>query len=170
MICFDRKSAWSIPLVLSKHNFLESIFGAFLIIMNATMQVLFTVIIMSPDFLGEGLSVQDARTWRLRFAHDLDFVGLDQRNLASIVCDEDGALIFSTAQVAQLVDINNYLGLDKLSFELPNFQSLGTSFWSYGPYVATATCWAHQVKPNVSRFDMFPGQWTCTCRFCRFKD
>ncbi|CAK9069507.1 unnamed protein product [Durusdinium trenchii] len=129
MICFDRKSAWSIPLVLSKHNFLESIFGAFLIIMNATMQVLFTVIIMSPDFLGEGLSVQDARTWRLRFAHDLDFVGLDQRNLASIVCDEDGALIFSTAQVAQLVDINNYLGLDKLSFELPNFQSLGTSFW-----------------------------------------
>eukprot|EP00913_Durusdinium_trenchii_P015822 g14869.t2 len=122
MICFDRKSAWSIPLVLSKHNFLESIFGAFLIIMNATMQVLFTVIIMSPDFLGEGLSVQDARTWRLRFAHDLDFVGLDQRNLASIVCDEDGALIFSTAQVAQLVDINNYLGLDKLSFELPNFQ------------------------------------------------
>eukprot|EP00913_Durusdinium_trenchii_P024855 g23329.t1 len=122
MICFDRKSAWSIPLVLSKHNFLEGIFGAFLIIMNATMQVLFTVIIMSPDFLGDGLSVQDARTWRLRFAHDLDFVGLDHRNLASIVCDEDGALIFSTAQVTQLVEINNYLGLEKLSFQLPNFQ------------------------------------------------
>ncbi|CAK9100246.1 Protein NLRC3 [Durusdinium trenchii] len=122
MICFDQESAWSIPLVLSKHNFLESIFGAFLMIMNATMQVLFTVIIMSPDFLGEGLSVTDASTWRHRYAHDLAFVGLDHRNLASIVCDEDGALIFSTAQVAQLVEINNYLGLEKLSFELPNFQ------------------------------------------------
>eukprot|EP00913_Durusdinium_trenchii_P034439 g32220.t1 len=77
---------------------------------------------MSPDFLGEGLSVTDASTWRHRYAHDLAFVGLDHRNLASIVCDEDGALIFSTAQVAQLVEINNYLGLEKLSFELPNFQ------------------------------------------------
>ena len=159
MICFDQESAWSIPLVLSKHNFLESIFGAFLMIMNATMQVLFTVIIMSPDFLGEGLSVTDASTWRHRYAHDLAFVGLDHRNLASIVCDEDGALIFSTAQVAQLVEINNYLGLEKLSFELPNFQSLGTSWIGPGPDMSLQPL-AGLAKSNQVRavLTCFPGK------------
>lgn len=38
------------------------------------------------------------------------------------MCAEDGSLIFSTAQMEIVGEINSYLGLKGLSTELPSFQ------------------------------------------------
>ena len=124
MVCFDTKSAWSIPLVLSRDNPVESTFASLLLMMNATMQILFTIILVSPEFLGVGLSEQleSARVWRRSSAHDVQYVDLSKRSLGNRVCAEDGSLIFSTAQSDRISEINSYLGLDSLAFELPNFQ------------------------------------------------
>ena len=110
--------------MLSRDNVVESIFASLLLTMNATMQILFTIILVSPEFLGEGFSEQleSARVWRRSSAHDVQYVDLSKRSLGSRVCAEDGSLIFSTAQSNRIGEINSYLGLQGLAFELPDFQ------------------------------------------------
>ncbi|CAE7791016.1 NLRC3 [Symbiodinium sp. CCMP2592] len=127
IVCFDRKSAWSIPLVLSWSHVTDSIFACLLLLLNASMQILFIVILLSPEFLGEDFSEQleSAKEWRRSFAHDYLYVDLAEKSLATKVCDEDGSLIFSTAQVALVGEINSYLALSKFgeeAFQLPSFQ------------------------------------------------
>ena len=127
LICFDRKSAWSIPLVLSMNSFAESVFVCALLIVNVAMQSLFTFIIASFWFLGEGFSanLQTARVWRSSFAHDVQFVDLAGRSLATRVCDEDGSLLYSATQVTLVSSINSYLGPEKLGergFAVTSFQ------------------------------------------------
>ena len=127
LICFDRKSAWSIPLVISWSNFSESVFACALLIVNIAMQSLFTLIIASPEFLGTDFSdnLETARVWRSSAAHDVQFVDLSGKSLATRVCDEDGSLIYSTAQAALVSSINSYLGLGKLGpegFSVTSFQ------------------------------------------------
>ncbi|CAE7763722.1 NLRC3 [Symbiodinium sp. CCMP2456] len=126
-VCFDRKSAWSIPLVLSWSHASDSVFACLLLLLNASMQILFIVILLSPEFLGEDFSEQleSAKEWRRSFAHDYLYVDLAEKSLATKVCDEDGSLIFSTAQVALVGEINSYLALSKFgeeAFQLPSFQ------------------------------------------------
>ena len=127
LICFDRKSAWSIPMVISPSNVSESVFACALFLVNVTMQSLFTLIIASPEFLGTDFSenAKTARVWRGSFAHDVAYVDLSGQSLATRVCDEDGSLIYSTAQATMISHINSYLGLAKLGpegFAVGSFQ------------------------------------------------
>ena len=127
LICFDRKSAWSIPLVISAKDFMEAFFACALLMVNVAMQSLFTLIIASPEFLGTDFkeNVQSAETWRSSFAHNVAYVDLSGKSLATRVCDEDGSLIYSTSQVDLVSHINSYLGLSKLGsqgFAVTSFQ------------------------------------------------
>ena len=127
MICFDKKSAWCIPLVLSRRHGGEALFAFLLLLLTGAMQVLFAIIVASPEFLGPDFleNLESARTWRSSTAHDVQYVDLAEKSLATKVCDEDGSLIFSTAQAELVGNINSYLGLEKLgglAFEPPTFQ------------------------------------------------
>ncbi|CAK9042130.1 unnamed protein product, partial [Durusdinium trenchii] len=123
MVCFDRKSAWSIPLVVVFSEAFDTITAAVILIFNLIMQSLFISIISGRSFLGEDYSnqVDDAASWRRSFAHDSKYVDLTDRSLASRVCNEDGSLIFSNGQTEILTHINAFLGMSKDEFELPFF-------------------------------------------------
>ena len=83
MVCFDRKSAWSVPLVLTWQSISDGIFSILLLLLNAAMQILFTSILLSPSFLGNGFDeqVEGARIWRRSSAHDAKNMDLAQRSL-----------------------------------------------------------------------------------------
>eukprot|EP00434_Breviolum_minutum_P013330 symbB.v1.2.011748.t1/scaffold796.1/size162622/7 len=127
MVCFDRKSAWSIPLVTTLDG-ASDCFDAFLAMLllsaNVLMQALFIGIIQLDAFLGEDYSnqVDSAKTWRKSFAHDAKYLDLTDRSLASRVCNEDGSLIFSNGQVEILSQINAFLGMEKDEFTMPWLQ------------------------------------------------
>ncbi|CAJ1396027.1 unnamed protein product [Effrenium voratum] len=126
-ITFQKRSAWSIPLVLNWSNLSESIFASLLLILNVTTQLLLTIVLVSPGFIGEDFfkKLESARNWRRSFAHDIKYASMSDRSLATMVCDEDGSLIFSTAQAGLVAEINSYLGLSKSgdgAFQLPYFQ------------------------------------------------
>lgn len=116
MVCFDRKSAWSVPLVLTWQSISDGIFSILLLLLNAAMQILFTSILLSPSFLGNGFDeqVEGARIWRRSSAHDAKNMDLAQRSLATRVCNEDDSLIFSTGEAALVGEINSFLGLSTL--------------------------------------------------------
>ncbi|CAE7697022.1 VPS11 [Symbiodinium sp. CCMP2592] len=88
------------------------------------MQILFTSILLSPSFLGNGFDeqVEGARIWRRSSAHDAKNMDLAQRSLATRVCHEDDSLIFSTGQAALVGEINSFLGLSTLQFEDSTFE------------------------------------------------
>ena len=83
MVCFDRKSAWSVPLFLTWQSISDGIFSILLLLLNAAMQILFTSILLSPSFLGNGFDeqVEGARIWRRSSAHDAKNMDLAQRSL-----------------------------------------------------------------------------------------
>lgn len=127
MVCFDRKSAWSIPLVTTldgASDFFDAFLAMLLLLANVLMQALFIGIIQLDAFLGEDYSnqVDTAKTWRKSFAHDAKYLDLTDRSLASRVCNEDGSLIFSNGQVEVLSQINAFLGMEKDEFTLPWLQ------------------------------------------------
>ena len=122
---FDKKSAWSVPFVLFLAPGVWESFVAFLLLLvNGVMQVLFSYIIFSNEFLGADFSQKrdEAITWRRSYAHDYKYMDLTDTSLASKVCDEDGSLIFSNLQAALVEDINQFLGLQVMEFELGTFQ------------------------------------------------
>lgn len=127
MVCFDRKSAWSIPLVTTIDEFsdwFDATLAMILLLANVLMQGLFIGIIQDGAFLGEDYSnqVDVAKQWRRSFAHDSKYLDLTDRSLASRVCNEDGSLIFANGQVEVLAQINAFLGMGKDDFEAPWLQ------------------------------------------------
>ena len=121
----DKKSAWSVPFVLFlAPGVSESLVAFLLLLVNGVMQVLFSYIIFSNEFLGDDFSQKrdEAITWRRSYAHDYKYMDLTDTSLASKVCDEDGSLIFSNLQAALVEEINQFLGLQVMEFELGTFQ------------------------------------------------
>ncbi|CAE7289940.1 VPS11 [Symbiodinium natans] len=120
------ESIWSLPLVLDFSHFplWDGIFSMLLLIVNLGMQAMFSGILLSDDFAGAGVQVEEerenARRWRIGIAHDWRYMDLSETSLVTRVCQSDGALILSTPQ-AELVDqINSFLGLGAEDF-VPGF-------------------------------------------------
>ena len=85
IISFERDSAWSIPLVVSWSNLCDSIFAVLLLLLNFTTQLLLTVVLVSPEFIGEDFSekLESVRHWRRSFAHDIKYATLSERSRVS---------------------------------------------------------------------------------------
>jgi hypothetical protein len=69
------------------------------------MQAMFSGILLSDNFAGAGVQVEEerenARRWRVSIAHDWRYMDLSETSLVTRVCQSDGALILSTPQVRQ---------------------------------------------------------------------
>lgn len=83
----------------------DGIFSLLLLFLNLAMQAMFSGILLSDDFAGDGMNVEEeranARRWRLSVAHDFRYMDLSERSLVTRVCQSDGALILSTPQVGE---------------------------------------------------------------------
>jgi len=117
------ESVWSLPLVLDfkRYPLWDGIFSLLLLFLNLAMQAMFSGILLSDDFAGDGMNVEEeranARRWRLSVAHDFRYMDLSERSLVTRVCQSDGALILSTPQAELINQINSFLGLGADSFE-----------------------------------------------------
>ncbi|CAK9005799.1 Vacuolar protein sorting-associated protein 11-like [Durusdinium trenchii] len=117
---FD-ESAWTYPIVLGLMDIrtLDVIFSLLLLLLNFGMQVMFSIIIVTPDFMGEDFvnKISVARQWRTSFAHDYRHVDLSATSLVTRVCAGDGSLILATTQATLITHINSYMSLDKDQFD-----------------------------------------------------
>eukprot|EP00435_Cladocopium_sp_Y103_P073536 s29_g44.t1 len=124
------ESVWSLPLVLDFRRFplWDSIFAVLLLLVNLGMQAMFSGILLSDDFAGAGVQVEEerenARRWRVSIAHDWRYMDLSETSLVTRVCQSDGALILSTPQAELIDQINSFLGLGATDFE-PGFLQPG---------------------------------------------
>jgi len=120
------ESAWSIPMVigLADVGWFDAICSLLLVLLNFTMQVAFSGVLLSDSFMGDSFDtkVGSAKTWRTRVAHDDAYLDLGGTSLVSRVCAGDGALILSTQQATLIEEINNFLALGKDDLEPPVFQ------------------------------------------------
>ena len=74
-----------------------------LLLVNLGMQAMFSGILLSDNFAGARVQVEEetenARRWRVSIAHDWRYMDLSETSLATRVCQSDGALILSMPQV-----------------------------------------------------------------------
>ncbi|CAE7255393.1 serS [Symbiodinium sp. CCMP2592] len=92
--------------------------GLLLLLGSATVQIIFTIILLTDDFLGAPFSakLESARSWR-RSAHDHSYMDLAGSSLVSRVCNLDDSLVLSNAQAGIITEINSFLGLGLLEFQ-----------------------------------------------------
>ncbi|CAE7358401.1 unnamed protein product [Symbiodinium natans] len=120
------ESAWSIPLLagLIDISIFETMFAATLVLLNLGMQTAFSIILLTPAFMGEDFEskVDGAKAWRTGVAHDSRYMDLAGTSLVTRVCNGDGSVILSTVQATLVEHVNSFLGMDKAQFDLPAFQ------------------------------------------------
>ncbi|CAE7632260.1 serS [Symbiodinium sp. CCMP2456] len=114
------ESTWSMVLVLglTDAGWFDELMGLLLLLGSATVQIIFTIILLTDAFLGDPFSakLESARSWR-RSAHDHSYMDLAGSSLVSRVCNQDDSLILSNAQAGIIAEINSFLGLGLLEFE-----------------------------------------------------
>ena len=98
------ETTWNLVLVAghSGVGWIDVTIAWLLLIASAGMQITFSVILLSPSFLGEPFDesqVDVAREWRNSVAHDSRYMDLARTSLATRVCNNDGGLILSNNQV-----------------------------------------------------------------------
>lgn len=120
------ESAWTYPLVigLADAKPIEVCFAVILLLLNLCMQLIFSGIILGPDFLGEEFDTKKdvAQRWRTSFAHDYKYVDLSSTSLVTRVCSADGSLILATTQATLVTHINSYMGLLTDQFDAGFYQ------------------------------------------------
>ena len=96
------ESTWNLVLVLgfTDAGWLDIIISCLLLVASAGLQIAFSLILLSPDFLGEPFSthITSAERWRAGVAHDYRHMDLAETSLVSRVCNKDESLIVSTRQ------------------------------------------------------------------------
>ncbi|CAE7359095.1 unnamed protein product [Symbiodinium pilosum] len=102
----------------------DHIFAGALVLLNLVMQTAFSVILLTPAFMGEdfGTKIDSAREWRTSIAHDYKYMDLAGTSLVTRVCNGDGSVILSTVQATLVEHVNSFLGMEKKQFDLPVFQ------------------------------------------------
>ncbi|CAK9090239.1 Uncharacterized protein SCF082_LOCUS42568 [Durusdinium trenchii] len=120
------ESAWSIPLVIGLDNtgWLDTLAAVVLVMVNLGMQLAFSGILLSEEFMGDAFEshLEFAKIWRTSVAHDYSFLDLAGASLVTRVCNLDGALIYSQKQSTLVEEINAFLGLGKDELRLPILQ------------------------------------------------
>ncbi|CAJ1387407.1 unnamed protein product [Effrenium voratum] len=120
------ETAWNLVLVLGRTSasWSDILVSCILLVASAAMQVVFSVILLQEDFLGEPFASQIdiATSWRRNVAHDYKHMDLAHVSLASRVCNGDGKLILSNVQAALLSQINSFLGMGRSQFDPPWLQ------------------------------------------------
>ena len=97
------ETTWNLVLVAGHASvgWIDLAIAWLLLIASAGMQITFSVILLSPSFLGEPFDeaqVEVARKWRNSVAHDSKYMDLARTSLTARVCNNDGGLILSNAQ------------------------------------------------------------------------
>ncbi|CAE7217352.1 serS [Symbiodinium sp. CCMP2592] len=104
------ESTWNLVLVMgfTDAGWLDIIIACLLLIVSGGLQIAFSIILLSPDFLGEPFEnhIQNVEKWRVGVAHDYRHMDLAQTSL-------DVSLIVSTSQATLLDEIDTFLGLLK---------------------------------------------------------
>ncbi|CAJ1384007.1 unnamed protein product [Effrenium voratum] len=158
------ESAWTFPFVIGlvPAGQWDMTFSILLLLLNLGMQVAFTIIISTDDFMGTPFwrQIHYAKRWRISMAHDYQYLDLAGRSLVSRVCAGDGALILSTTQATLVEQINSFLGLQEDQFEAPFFQPgtllcmLCMLFWSLCVYKEYRNIWLGlEVVLRIPRSD-----------------
>eukprot|EP00931_Biecheleriopsis_adriatica_P088169 TRINITY_DN62540_c0_g1_i1.p1 TRINITY_DN62540_c0_g1~~TRINITY_DN62540_c0_g1_i1.p1 ORF type:complete len:861 (+),score=144.06 TRINITY_DN62540_c0_g1_i1:119-2701(+) len=109
------ESVWNLVLVVGFTGaaYTDIAISFFLFAMSTLMQLLFSYIVMTADFLGTGMDAHkaDAHDWRIKVAHDHSHLNLAQMSLANRVCQSDSSLIVANGQADLVSMINAYLSL-----------------------------------------------------------
>ncbi|CAE7207514.1 unnamed protein product, partial [Symbiodinium microadriaticum] len=120
------ESAWSIPLVagLIDVGIVDTMFASALVLLNLLMQSAFSIILLTPAFMGDEFEskIQSAQLWRTSVAHDERYMDLAGTSLVTRVCNGDGSVILSTVQATLVEHVNSFLGMEKDEFTLPAFR------------------------------------------------
>ncbi|CAE6955641.1 unnamed protein product [Symbiodinium sp. CCMP2456] len=120
------ESAWSIPLVagLIDVGIVDTMFAIALVFLNLLMQSAFSIILLTPGFMGDEFEnkIQSAQMWRTSVAHDERYMDLAGTSLVTRVCNGDGSVILSTVQATLVEHVNSFLGMEKDEFTLPAFR------------------------------------------------
>ncbi|CAE7298639.1 unnamed protein product [Symbiodinium necroappetens] len=120
------ESAWSIPLLagLIDVGIFDTMFASALVLLNLLMQSAFSIILLTPAFMGDEFEskIQSAQSWRTSVAHDERYMDLAGTSLVTRVCNGDGSVILSTVQATLVEHVNSFLGMEKDEFTLPAFR------------------------------------------------
>eukprot|EP00439_Symbiodinium_sp_Y106_P080527 s516_g19.t1 len=120
------ESAWSIPLIagLIDVGIFDTMFASALVFLNLLMQSAFSIILLTPAFMGDEFEskIQSAQSWRTSVAHDERYMDLAGTSLVTRVCNGDGSVILSTVQATLVEHVNSFLGMEKDEFILPAFR------------------------------------------------
>ncbi|CAE7524392.1 serS [Symbiodinium natans] len=115
------ESTWNVVLVLgfTEAGWLDAIISCALLLASAALQVTFSLILLSEDFLGEPFSkhLGHAEKWRRGLAHDYKHMDLSETSLVSRVCNKDDTIIVSTSQATLIGQINAFLSIKPAQFE-----------------------------------------------------
>ncbi|CAE7245685.1 unnamed protein product [Symbiodinium natans] len=110
------ESTWNALLVigLAGAGWFDTIVASGVVIASPLMQLAFTIVLVTRDFLGEPLTAEigPAQRWRMGAAHDHKHVDLADTSLVSRVCNGDSSLIMSNKQADLIGQVNAYLGLE----------------------------------------------------------
>ncbi|CAK9067330.1 Vacuolar protein sorting-associated protein 11-like [Durusdinium trenchii] len=167
------ESAWSFPLVLGLATAgpWDVSFALLLLFLNLGMQVAFSVIIMTEDFMGSPFvkQIPFAQRWRTSIAHDKQYMDLSETSLVSRVCQGDGSLILSTTQATLIDQINSFLSLSFDEFQ-PTFGQTGTLLcmlcillWALCVYKEYRSVWL-----ALEAIWQIPRSWSTDFRHNRF--
>lgn len=114
------ESTWNLVLVLgyTESGWLDVIIAGLMLLISAGLQVTFSIILLSKDFLGDPFDdeVSAAKSWRRKVAHDYKHMDLARTSLVSRVCNQADGLIVSNDQASLIGQINAFLGLQQEDF------------------------------------------------------
>eukprot|EP00439_Symbiodinium_sp_Y106_P047896 s4372_g6.t1 len=121
------ETTWNLVLVAGHAGvgWIDLAIAWLLLFASAGMQITFSVILLTPSFLGDPFDeaqVTVAQEWRNSVAHDAKNMDLARTSLTARVCNNDGGLILSNSQANLVQDIDNFLGLDKDMFQTEGFR------------------------------------------------
>lgn len=121
------ETTWNLVLVAGHAGvgWIDLAIAWLLLFASAGMQITFSVILLTPSFLGDPFDeaeVTVAQEWRNSVAHDAKNMDLARTSLTARVCNNYGGLILSNSQARLVQDIDNFLGLDKDMFQTEGFR------------------------------------------------
>ncbi|CAK9099102.1 unnamed protein product [Durusdinium trenchii] len=115
------ESTWNLVLVLgyTESGWLDVLIAGLMLVISAGLQITFSMILLTEDFLGQPFTSQiaAATAWRQKVAHDYKHMDLAQTSLVSRVCNQADGLIISNDQASLIGQINAYMGFDTGDFE-----------------------------------------------------
>eukprot|EP00435_Cladocopium_sp_Y103_P070536 s393_g35.t1 len=115
------ESTWNLVLVVgyTESGWLDVVIACLMLLVSAGLQITFSIILLSKDFLGDPFTSQiaAANSWRRKVAHDYKHMDLAQTSLVSRVCNQADGLIVSNDQASLIGQINSFLGLATADFE-----------------------------------------------------